>query len=86
MLKALKGKLIIKREDGDEKTEGGIYVPDIARKKKNIGVVVSVGAGSLQEDLSNGDRIYFDGAVDKFEYKGEWFHCIKYEDVVGIVT
>jgi co-chaperonin GroES (HSP10) len=84
LMKATRGKVIIKRDELEEKV-GEIYIPDVAQKKPCIGTVVSVGEGDLQRDLKEGDRIYFDGAVDKFEYDGCWYHTLKYSDVAGIV-
>jgi chaperonin GroES len=49
MLKPLGDKIIVKPVAAEEKTAGGIYVPDTAKKKSTEGEVVAVGAGKLVE-------------------------------------
>ncbi|MER3496660.1 MAG: co-chaperone GroES [Armatimonadota bacterium] len=52
-LKPLGDKVVIKVTEAEEKTASGIYLPDSAKKKPQIGEVVSVGTGRV---LDNGDR------------------------------
>jgi chaperonin GroES len=82
-MKALKGKVIIKRYDFEKVSEGGLVIPDIAAKKPQFGTVVAVGAGNT--DVKRGDVIFFDHVVDKFQYEGEFYHCLNAEDVCGVV-
>jgi chaperonin GroES len=60
-------KVIVKRLDAEERTSGGIFLPDMARDKPQQGRVLSVGDGHLLADgtrvghqVSEGDRILFD--------------------------
>ena len=54
-LQPLGDKIVIQREASEEKTEGGIYLPDSAKDKPTRGVVVSVGDGRLLDDGSRGE-------------------------------
>lgn len=54
-LQPLGDKIVIQREASEEKTEGGIYLPDSAKDKPTRGVVVSVGDGKLLDDGSRGE-------------------------------
>ncbi len=54
-LQPLGDKIVVQREESDERTEGGIYLPDSAKDKPTRGTVVSVGDGRLLEDGSRGE-------------------------------
>jgi len=65
-LQPLGDRLVVRREDSEERTEGGIYLPDSAKNKPTRGVVVSVGDGRLLENgtrapmqVRAGDRVLF---------------------------
>jgi len=65
-LQPLGDRLVVRREDSEERTEGGIYLPDSAKNKPTRGVVVSVGDGRLLDNGSRapmqvkaGDRVLF---------------------------
>lgn len=65
-IEPLGDKIVVKRMDADETTEGGIVLPDSAREKPQQGRVLSVGAGRLLEDgsrakpqVDEGDRVLF---------------------------
>jgi chaperonin GroES len=65
-LQPLGDRLVIRREDSEERTEGGIYLPDSAKNKPTRGVVVSVGDGRLLDNgtrapmqVKAGDRVLF---------------------------
>ena len=50
--------VIIKREDSERQTKGGLVIPDIAKRNKGVGIIVALpGAGS--EDLNIGDKVIF---------------------------
>jgi chaperonin GroES len=55
-IRPLNDKILVKREDADEKTAGGILLPDNAREKPRKGKVLSVGEGKR---LDNGKRVPF---------------------------
>ncbi len=65
-LQPLGDRIVVKREESEGRTEGGIYLPDSAKDKPTRGTVVSVGDGKLLDDGSRGamqvkvgDRVLF---------------------------
>jgi len=65
-LKPLNDRVLIKRLDGEEKTAGGIIIPDNAKEKPMEGLVVAVGEGKLLEngkvrplEVKKGDTVFF---------------------------
>ncbi len=49
-LRPLRDKVVVKPSEGDEKSSGGIFLPDTAKKKPQQGSVIAVGSGRLLED------------------------------------
>ena len=65
-IKPLNDRVVVLRIDEDEKTSGGIIIPDTAKEKPQEGKVIAVGSGKLNEDgkrvpleVKKGDRILF---------------------------
>ena len=89
----LHDRVLVRRIEQDEKTAGGIIIPDTAKEKPMEGEVVAVGAGSRGEDgklqpldVKAGDRILF-GKWSGSEVKidGEELIIMKESDVLGII-
>lgn len=89
----LHDRLLVRRVDADEKTAGGIIIPDTAKEKPMQGEIVSVGAGArgedgkrIEPDVKAGDRILF-GKWSGTEVKidGEELLIMKESDVLGII-
>jgi chaperonin GroES len=90
----LQDRVLIKRlEDNEEKTKGGLYIPDSAKEKPQQGKVIAVGKGKTNDegktfplDVKSGDRILF-GKYSGSEIKvdGEELLIMREEDVLGIV-
>jgi chaperonin GroES len=89
----LHDRVVVKRIDAEEKTKGGIIIPDTAKEKPQEGEVVAVGPGGRDEsgklvplDLKAGDRILF-GKWSGTEIKldGEDLLIMKESDVMGVV-
>jgi chaperonin GroES len=89
----LHDRVVVRRIDADEKTAGGIIIPDTAKEKPMEGEVVAVGPGARDEkgqlvalDLKAGDRILF-GKWSGTEVKidGEELLIMKESDVLGVV-
>jgi chaperonin GroES len=89
----LHDRIVIRRVDAEEKTKGGIIIPDNAQEKPQEGEVVAVGPGARDEggklvpiDLKAGDRILF-GKWSGTEVKidGEELLIMKESDVMGII-
>jgi chaperonin GroES len=85
----LNDRLLIKRTDADEKSAGGIIIPDTAKEKPQEGLVIAVGAGKALKDgtraapaLKAGDRILFGKySGDEIKLDGE-SHLVLREDEV----
>lgn len=92
-IRPLQDRLIVQRLDEQEKTAGGLYIPDTAKEKPQQGKVISVGKGKVREDgtvqpldLKSGDKILF-GKYSGTEIKldGEEFLIMREDDVLGVV-
>ncbi|HEX6865930.1 MAG TPA: co-chaperone GroES [Caulobacteraceae bacterium] len=86
-------RVLVRRVEEEEKTKGGIIIPDTAKEKPQEGEVISVGPGARDEngklqplDVSAGDRILF-GKWSGTEVKidGEDLLIMKESDVLGVV-
>lgn len=91
--KPLLDRVVIKRVAEENKTAGGIIIPDTAKEKPSQGVVVAVGAGARDESgqlipmtLKEGDKVLF-GKWSGTEIKidGEDLLIMKESDVLGIL-
>ena len=91
--KPLHDRVVVKRIDAEEKTKGGIIIPDTAKEKPQEGEVLAVGPGGRDEsgklvpiDLKPGDRILF-GKWSGTEIKldGEELLIMKESDVMGVI-
>ena len=89
----LHDRVVVRRIEGEEKTKGGIIIPDTAKEKPQEGEVVAVGPGARDEagklipiDLKAGDRILF-GKWSGTEVKidGEELLIMKESDVMGVI-
>ncbi|MGC6474434.1 MAG: co-chaperone GroES [Candidatus Puniceispirillaceae bacterium] len=89
----LHDRVLVQREESEEKTAGGIIIPDTAKEKPMQGKVVSVGTGTRDEqgkvtplDVSEGDTILF-GKWSGTEIKldGTDYLIMKESDIMGII-
>ena len=89
----LHDRVVVRRLDAEEKTTGGIIIPDTAKEKPMEGEVIAVGPGARDEqgqvvalDVKAGDRILF-GKWSGTEVKidGEELLIMKESDIMGIV-
>lgn len=89
----LHDRVVVKRVDGDNKSAGGIIIPDTAKEKPMEGEIVAVGPGARDEagklvplDVKKGDRILF-GKWSGTEIKldGEDLLIMKESDIMGII-
>jgi chaperonin GroES len=90
----LHDRVVVQRVDAEEKTKGGIIIPDTAKEKPQEGKIVAVGPGGRDEsgkltplDVKAGDRILF-GKWSGTEIKldGEDYLIMKESDIMGIVA
>jgi chaperonin GroES len=89
----LHDRVLVRRVRADEKTRGGIIIPDTAKEKPQEGEVIAVGSGTLNDrgelrplDVKSGDRILF-GKWSGTEVKldGEELLIMKESDIMGIL-
>ena len=89
----LHDRVVVRRIDAEEKTAGGIIIPDTAKEKPGEGEIVAVGPGARNEkgelvalDLEPGDRILF-GKWSGTEVKldGEDLLIMKESDILGVI-
>jgi chaperonin GroES len=92
-IRPLQDRVIVKRLEEEEKTKGGIIIPDTAKEKPQVGKVIAVGKGKLTEDgkvipldVKAGDKILF-GKYSGTEIKveGEELLIMREEDILGII-
>ena len=90
----LHDRVVVRRVESEEKTKGGIIIPDTAKEKPQEGEIVAVGTGSKSEDgkvtpldVKAGDRILF-GKWSGTEVKvdGEDLLIMKESDILGVVA
>jgi chaperonin GroES len=92
-LRPLNDKIIVRRLDAEEKTKGGILLPEKAKEKPREGVVKAVGEGKLLDtgkraspQVKNGDRVIFSSyAGNEIKVNGEELLILGEEDVLAIV-
>jgi chaperonin GroES len=89
----LHDRVVVRRVESEEKTKGGIIIPDTAKEKPQEGEVVAVGPGARNErgeivalDVKVGDRVLF-GKWSGTEIKidGEEFLIMKESDIMGVI-
>jgi chaperonin GroES len=93
-LRPLRDRVLLRRLDGEEKTKGGIIIPDTAKEKPQEGEVVAVGPGARDEsgkvvplDVRTGDRVLF-GKWSGTEVKvdGQDLLILKEADILGVIA
>ena len=91
-IRPLQDRVIVQRVQEEEKTKGGIIIPDTAKEKPQEGKVVAVGKGKVGDDgkvtpldVKAGDRILF-GKYSGTEVKidGEDFLIMREDDILGV--
>jgi chaperonin GroES len=92
-IRPLQDRLIVKRVAEENKTKGGIIIPDTAKEKPLEGQVIAVGNGKILEDgkvrpldIKAGDRILFSKyAGTEVKIEGEDHLILREEDVLGVI-
>ena len=89
----LHDRVVVRRLEGEEKTKGGIIIPDTAKEKPQEGEIVAVGPGARDEsgklvvlEVKAGDRVLFgkwSGAEVKID--GEDLLIMKESDILGVI-
>ena len=91
--KPLHDRIVESRVDAEEKTAGGIIIPDTAKEKPQEGKIIAVGPGRRDKDgnlvpldVKAGDRVLFSKwAGTEFKLDGQEHMIMKEDDILGIV-
>jgi chaperonin GroES len=92
-LRPLYDRVVIKQSEAEEKTSGGIILPDTAKEKPQIGKIIAVGSGKLLEggkrsEMSvkkNDEVIYARYIGSEVDIDGEKFVVLRESDILGII-
>lgn len=92
-IRPLQDRVIVKRLKEEEKTKGGIIIPETAKEKPHEGEVVAVGKGKVLEngtvlplDVKKGDRILFSKySGSEIKIEGEEHLIMREDDILGII-
>ncbi len=92
--KPLHDRVVVRRIESDEKTSGGLIIPDTAKEKPAEGKVLSIGAGARDDDgkrvkmdVKKGDKILFGKwSGTEITLDGEELLIMKESDVMGIIA
>lgn len=93
-LTPLHDRVLVKRTEGEEKTKGGLIIPDSAKEKPSEGEVVSVGEGARKDSgeliapaVKAGDKILFGKwSGTEVTIDGEEMLMMKESDIMGIIS
>jgi chaperonin GroES len=92
-IRPLNDRIVVERLEAEDKTEGGIYLPDAAKEKPKTGKVVAVGQGKLLDTgerskpaLKKGDKIIFESyAGSEVKVDGKEYLIMREDDVLAII-
>ncbi len=92
-IRPLQDRIIVKRINEEEKTAGGIIIPDTAKEKPQEGKVVAVGKGKVGHDgkvqkldLKKGDKVLFGKyAGSEITMEGSEYLIMREDDVLGVI-
>jgi chaperonin GroES len=92
-IRPLQDRILVKRIDEEEKSKGGIIIPDTAKEKPQEGKVIAVGKGKVDDDgkahpldVKKGDRVLFSKySGTEVNIEGDEHLIIREDDVLGVV-
>lgn len=92
-VRPLHDRVIVKRTEGEEKTKGGIIIPDTAKEKPVEGKIIAVGGGKLMDngkklplEVKKGDRVLFAKyAGTDIKIDGEEHLIMREDDIIAIL-
>ena len=92
-IRPLGDRVLVQRLEAEEKTAGGILLPESAKEKPKEGVIVAVGEGKLNNDgnrtplnVSNGERVLFSSyAGTEVKYQGEEYLIMGENDILAVI-
>jgi len=92
--KPLKDRVLVKYSEEEEKSSGGLYIPDSAKEKPQKGEIIAVGSGKTTDDgkmqkmdVKVGDNVLFDKySGSKINMDNNEYLIIREEDILGVLT
>ncbi len=92
-IRPLHDRVIVKRNEGEQTTKGGLIIPDTAKEKPIEGTILAVGNGKILEDgsvrkleVKEGDRVLFGKyAGTEVKLEGEEHLILREDDILGVV-
>ena len=91
-IQPLHDRVIVKRTEEEEKTKGGIIIPDTAKEKPQEGIITAVGSGKTEDgkkvalEVKEGDRVLFGKyAGTEITIEGEEHLIMKEDDIIAII-
>jgi len=92
-LRPLHDRILVRRIEGEEKTKGGLIIPDTAKEKPQEGKVIAVGRGRVAEDgklrpldVHKGDRVLFSKySGTEIQLEGDEHLIIREDDVLAVL-
>ena len=93
-VKPLHDRVLVKRIEEEQKTKGGIIIPDTAKEKPQMGEVIAAGGGRKTEDgkvipldVKKGDKVLFSKySGNEIKIDGEELLIMKEDDILGIIS
>ena len=93
MIRPLGDRVLVERVEAEERTAGGILLPESAKEKPKEGKVIAIGEGKLLDDgkrstfsVKVGDRILFSSyAGTEIKYVGDEYLIMREDDILGII-
>ena len=94
MIRPLGDRVLVERVEAEERTAGGILLPESAKEKPKEGKVIAIGEGKLLDDgkrstftVKVGDRILFSSyAGTEIKYVGDEYLIMREDDILGIIS
>ncbi len=84
-IKPLGERVLLKQLEGEEKTAGGLYIPDNAKEKPQQAEVIAI--GEEVKEIAAGDKVlYGKYAGTEISHEGETFLIMKSEDVLAVIS
>ncbi len=92
-IRPLQDRVIVQRLEEEEKTKGGIIIPDTAKEKPQQGKVIAVGKGKVRDDgkvspldVKVGDKVLFSKyAGTEVKIEGEEYLIMREDDILGVI-
>jgi chaperonin GroES len=92
-LQPLGDKVVVERDESEEKTSGGIYIPDAAKDKPTRGTIIAVGTGKVLDDgsrgemqVKKGDRVLFTSyAPETIKIDDDEYLLMSESDILAVI-